>query len=76
MKDIGGAGNALVIEADKIANEKLETQKGQLTSQFNLREVELITALKSRDIGLFIGPEDNPWPSRNPESRASKSPGR
>lgn len=30
-------------EADKIANEKLETLKGQLTAQFNLRETELTT---------------------------------
>ena len=30
-------------EAEKIANEKLETLKGQLSAQFNLRETELTT---------------------------------
>ncbi|MEY9575878.1 hypothetical protein ABIE88_003454 [Bradyrhizobium diazoefficiens] len=33
-------------EADKLANEKFETHKGQLTAQFNLRETELTTKVK------------------------------
>jgi hypothetical protein len=36
-------------EADKIANEKLETIKAQLAAQFNLRETELTTKVKGQD---------------------------